>query len=173
MIWTSAEKSAICPVFSSLLHSQHQGRSSKWNECPLWGTLSMHAHQHWPVTPNHIISAALHIPSLSLSSFLCILLTQLNPRTFLPLPIFLSPISFQIQIVPSAPSFFFYYDKRAAPELAPAGAHGNNPSTSSPFSFNPQQSFPKMRPTPLTPWLPFLLNWITADLDIWRKSKSL
>lgn len=48
--------------------------------------------------------------------------------------------------------------KEQLPELAPAGTHGNNPSTSSPFSFNPHQSFPKMHPTPLTPWLPFLLR---------------
>lgn len=27
--------------------------------------------------------------------------------------------------------------KEQLPELATAGAHGNNPSTSSPFSFNP------------------------------------
>lgn len=89
LIWTyfsrkKCIRQPVCPAFSSL-HLEQQGHCSKENECPLWDTLSMRAHQQWLATQNHITSAVLHIPPLFLSSFLCKLLTQLNPRTFLSL----------------------------------------------------------------------------------------
>lgn len=80
---------------------------------------TQHARRPTHTLPNHIISVALLIPPFFLSSFLCILLTQSNPRTFLPF-FCLSLFSDVCVLSHSNPSlaffpFFFYYDKGAAP----------------------------------------------------------
>lgn len=152
-------------LFSALSCFPPWGHCSRCNECPLRHTLSIRAHPLWPTLPDHIISAALHIPPLFLYSFLCILLTQLNPRTSLP---FLSLISFHIQITPLVPSNS-YYDKRTTPStgnwLLPA-------TMATTLPVHPPtliKAFPGPHLTPLTPWLPLIFriffSWSTGDLS--------
>lgn len=131
----------------SLRHTQHACSP----------TLASNAKSHYLCCPSYPSSFPLFFPLYTPHA--------VKSQDFSPPPLFVSYILSNSNS--SFSSFFFLImTKEQLPELAPAGIHGNNPSTSSPFSFNPHQSFPKMHPTPLTPWLPFLLNWSTADLNV-------
>lgn len=89
-----------------------------------------------------------------LLSFLCILLTQLNPRTFLPffcLSLFSDVLSHSNgPFASSSLSFFLQMTKEQLRELAPAGVHGNSPS-SSPTLLTLIKAFPRPHPTRFNP----------------------
>lgn len=120
-----------------------------------------HTHTRYTHTlPNHIISAAPLIPPFFLSSFLCILLTQSHPRTFLPcfcLSLFPDVFSHSNPSLAFLSFFlFFYYDKGAAPRTGSRWRPWQQPPPVRPPPSPLIKAFPEPQPTPLTHWLPFI-----------------
>lgn len=122
----------------------------------------MRAHQQWLAIQNHINSAVLHIPPLFLSSFLCKLVTQLSPRTFLSL--FVSYILSNSNSSFSS-SFFLLWQKSSSLNWLLLVPMATTLPLHPPSSLTPTNHSLKFTHPNLNPWLSFLLNWSTADLN--------